>query len=114
MIEFLNSIAPILEQISMAGAIALIGILFFRSDIPSAFAEWVRSKIKSPEGSSLMSDMKEELKTANLLASNHTSGLPEMGATLERIQEGIEKLIDISQETRNDMSYIRGRLNGKS
>ena len=40
------------------------------------------------------------------LTNNHLSGLPEIQASLERIEETLVAI-------RDDMNYLKGRLNGK-
>lgn len=44
------------------------------------------------------------------IATNHLHGLPEMAETLKRIEEKLDRNFE---KLSTDVSYIRGRINGK-
>lgn len=49
-------------------------------------------------------------ESVNLLATNHLHSLPEIAETLKRIETKLELLGEIKDDT----SYLKGRINGKS
>jgi len=47
------------------------------------------------------------------ISENHLSGLPEMAATLERIEQALKGQQSTLSGIASDLSYLKGRLNGR-
>lgn len=89
LIAALNTITPL-------GVIALLGFVIY---------ELVQRR-RNPSNRDL------DARIATMI-SNHLHELPEMAATLRRMESALDRIATAQADTGKELAYIRARINGK-
>ena len=102
------------KDITMPGAIVTVSYIVFKPIMP-VIADWIRGSINHQKSSTNKNGEVVTLATIDdrveLLASNH---MHEIKDGLDRIERAITLQSQSLGSIANDISFIKGRMNGKN